>query len=128
MSIPIYTIQLANFEFDNNNNKSVIQEIKTKTNHLLRSVILIDYNYIHYRLKDRFLGYVNISEKKNMDKWIPELYKILQIIEKKKEYKCCNKIYLTDIDFIVEEDHYSKHIIDILTNKQKIVIPSIFLE
>ena len=128
-SKPIYTLQLANIEFDTNHTQ-VIQEIKHKTNTLLSSVILIDYKYIHHKLKDKVMGYINISEQGNIDEWMQELYQVLHSIEKKKdtELKQCTKIYLTDIDFVVEGDHYSKDIINMLTKKQKIVIPSLFVE
>ena len=75
------------------------------------------------------MGYINISEQGNIDEWVQELYQVLQSIEKKDtELKQCTKIYLTDIDFVVNGDHYSKDIINMLTKKQKIVIPSLFIE
>ena len=128
-SKPIYTLQLANIEFDTTHTK-FIEEIKNNTNVLLSSVILIDYKYIHHKLKDKVMGYINISEQGNIDEWMRELYQVLHSIEKKKdtELKHCTKIYLTDIDFVVKGDHYSKDIINMLTKKQKIVIPSLFVE
>ena len=128
-SKPIYTLQLATIEFDKNHTK-IIEEIKNKTTALLSSVILIDYKYIHHKLKNKVMGYINISEQGNIDEWVQELYQVLQSIEKKKdtELKQCTKIYLTDVDFVVEGDHYSKDIINLLTKKQKIVIPSLFVE
>ena len=128
-SKPIYTLQLANIEFDTTHTK-FIEEIKNNTNVLLSSVILIDYKYIHHKLKDKVMGYINISEQGNINEWMQELYQVLHSIEKKKdtELKHCTKIYLTDIDFVVKGDHYSKDIINMLTKKQKIVIPSLFVE
>ena len=115
---PIYNFKIMDINIDITN-PTIIEELKQKTHTMLNKIILIDFHKTHYNNKDAFYGYVDISENGDIEEYINNLYSVLHTIKDTE----CNKIYITDISFITNDNHYINDIISMLTKSKNIVIP-----
>jgi tRNA A37 threonylcarbamoyladenosine synthetase subunit TsaC/SUA5/YrdC len=121
---PVYTLRLMDLDI-NTIKASIISELRQKTKLMIEKVVLVDFNQTHLQYKDNFYGYVDLSEKGDIQEYIQNVYSVLHTI-----MKCeCTKIYMTDIHLIAKHEYqYIQDIIESITKKEQMIIPLQFLK
>lgn len=120
---PIYTFKLIDFD-KNIVTPTIMQELQHSTVELLKDTILIDFNHIHVKYKDIFYGYIDISETGQLNEFERNMYQVLHTVMETD----CNKIYITDIDFLLDKSSHLHHLIHTLAHDKRMVIPYQFIK
>tara|TARA_B110000908_G_scaffold167643_1_gene220957 strand:- start:1429 stop:2559 length:1131 start_codon:yes stop_codon:yes gene_type:complete len=120
---PIYTFKLVDFD-TNIVTPTIMQELQHSTTELLKDTILIDFNHIHVKYKDIFYGYIDISDTGQLNEFERNMFKVLHTVMKTD----CNKIYITDIDFLLDKSSHLYHLIHTLAYDKRMVIPYQFIK
>jgi len=118
---PVYKLNFI--DFDDLSKNSELIELTSK---YLQNSVLIDFNKLAARYKDKFVGYVDLSEAGDYKEVLFNIYNIFHQLV----YIECEKIFIYNFEQLGNENHYNKLIwnkINSITNGKGIEVPIQFL-
>ena len=95
---PVFILNIVNIDLKYNDS-SLKEELSEKTGQYFKNCVLIDFNSLCFKYRDKFLGYVDLSKNGDLKEALYNVYNVFHQINSLD----CDKVYIYNFKFIEKE-------------------------